>query len=39
MEELVIDFRKYGRRHVPINVNGTDVEIVKSVKLLDFNIS
>eukprot|EP00061_Rhincodon_typus_P005771 g25683.t1 len=33
-KELVIDFRKQGGRHAPIYINGTEVEMVESVKFL-----
>eukprot|EP00061_Rhincodon_typus_P010928 g35570.t1 len=33
-KELIIDFRKKGGEHAPIYINGTEVEIVKSIKFL-----
>eukprot|EP00061_Rhincodon_typus_P007557 g29368.t1 len=33
-KELIIDFRKKGGEHLPIYINGTEVERVKSIKFL-----
>eukprot|EP00061_Rhincodon_typus_P013197 g39417.t1 len=38
-KELVIDFRKKGRKHAPIYINGTEVERVKSIRLLRVTIT
>ncbi|KAI5109292.1 gastrula zinc finger protein XlCGF28.1-like, partial [Silurus meridionalis] len=39
-KELIVDFRKSNsRRHLPVNINGTEVERVSSFKFLGVHIS
>eukprot|EP00061_Rhincodon_typus_P016430 g44644.t1 len=38
-KELIINFRKKGREHILIYVNGTEVERVKSIKFLGVMIT
>eukprot|EP00061_Rhincodon_typus_P015860 g43777.t1 len=38
-KELIINFRKEGREHIPIYINRTEVERVKSIKFLGVMIS
>ena len=39
MKELIVDFRKQQREHVPIHINGTAAEKVKSFKFLGVHIT
>ncbi|KAK3525032.1 hypothetical protein QTP86_013473 [Hemibagrus guttatus] len=34
MKEMVVDFRRAQSDHSPLNINGSDVEIIKSIKFL-----
>eukprot|EP00061_Rhincodon_typus_P003531 g20306.t1 len=36
---MIIDFRKKEREHLPINIKGTEVERVKSIKFLRVTIT
>eukprot|EP00061_Rhincodon_typus_P012621 g38470.t1 len=38
-KELIIDFRKKGGEHVPIYINGTEIERVKSIQFLRVTIT
>eukprot|EP00061_Rhincodon_typus_P012493 g38258.t1 len=38
-KELIIDFRKKGGEHVPIYINETEVEKMKSIKFLGVTIT
>ena len=37
--EMIVEFRKQQRKHVPIHIEGTVVEKVESVKLLGVHIT
>ncbi|KAK3506173.1 hypothetical protein QTP70_013429 [Hemibagrus guttatus] len=34
MKEMVVDFRRAQSNHSPLNINGSNVEIIKSTKFL-----
>ena len=38
-KELIVDFRRQQREHVPIHINGTAVDMVKSFKFLGVHIT
>eukprot|EP00061_Rhincodon_typus_P010097 g34122.t1 len=38
-KELIIDFRKQGRAHASIYINGAEVEMVESIKFLAVTIT
>eukprot|EP00061_Rhincodon_typus_P009739 g33466.t1 len=38
-KELIIDFSKTGREHVPVYINGSEVERVTSIKFLGVTIT
>jgi hypothetical protein len=39
MKELIVDFRKQQREHVPIHIDGTSVEKVQTFKFLRVHIT
>ena len=38
-KEIIVDFRKQQREHLPIHINGTVVETVESFKFLGVHIT
>ncbi|KAK3517277.1 hypothetical protein QTP70_002301 [Hemibagrus guttatus] len=39
MKEMVVDFRRAQGDHSPLNINGSNMEIIKSTKFLDVHLA